>query len=107
MICSLMCLLMAGTVITADVSQYSKLETCPRNECITASGVKPYVGSVACARGLKFGSIVVIDGLVYSCQDRLHPRFDHRIDIWAGDDEEAYQRAINYGVQNKVIQLYE
>jgi len=94
---------MAGQIVVADVSQYSKLETCPRNECVTASGVKPYVGSVACSRGLKFGSLVVIDGLVYKCEDRLHPRFDQRVDIWAGDTEEDYHRAIQWGVRSKNI----
>lgn len=96
-------------IITADVTQYTKLETCPHHQCQTASG--RYIDAndtdvIACPRRFKLGSRVIIDGKEYICEDRTARWVDNlgRFDIWAGDD---YNGAIKWGVQRKIIIIYE
>lgn len=98
-----MCLALAGQVITADVTKYSPKETCPDRPCIMASGVEVYEGAIACPRSLKLRSIVVIDGLVYTCHDRTNLRLNGRYDIFTYD----YDSAIQWGVQTKRITIYD
>ena len=56
---------------------------------ITASGRRVADGIVACPRRYPFGTQFRIGPEVYTCWDRLHPRFDHRFDIWKPSKEEA------------------
>ena len=44
----------------------------------------------------------------YICLDRMNSRYDgeERFDIYFGQGEEAYQKAINWGVQKKLIKIY-
>ena len=49
---------------------------------ITASGRRVFDGVVACPRVLPFGTKVRIGDRTYHCYDRLHPKYDHRFDIW-------------------------
>jgi 3D (Asp-Asp-Asp) domain-containing protein len=95
-------------IITADVTQYTKLETCPYHQCQTASG--RYIDAndtdvIACPRKYKLGSRVIIDGKEYVCEDRTAQSIDRlgRFDIWAGDD---YNGAMKWGVQRKQILIY-
>lgn len=90
-------------IITADVTMYSKTETCPNRQCQTASG--RYIDAtdtdvIACPRRLKLGSRVIIDGKEYICEDRTARWIDNlgRFDIWNGND---YNGAIEWGVQRK------
>jgi 3D (Asp-Asp-Asp) domain-containing protein len=93
-------------IITADVTQYSKVETCPHHQCQTASG--RYIDEtdtdvIACPRKYKLGSRVIIDGKEYICEDRTAEWVDGRWDVWAGDD---YAGAIKWGVRRKQILIY-
>lgn len=88
---------------TATVTAYSKLETCPDNECVVASGKRAVVGMVACPRRYPFGTKVLIEGVEYSCEDRTALRFDGRFDIFMGDDDKSYIKALKYGKQQKQI----
>lgn len=68
-----------------------------------ASGKEVYDGAIACPRGVKLRSIVVIDGKAYVCHDRTNKRLDGRYDVFTYD----YSEAIQWGVQRKVIQIYD
>lgn len=90
-------------ILTADVTQYTSVETCPNHQCQTASG--RYIDAtdtdvIACPRKYKLGSRVIIDGKEYICEDRLSEKYPLRWDIWAGDD---YYSAIQFGKQRKKI----
>lgn len=67
---------------------------------ITASGREVHDGLVACPRKFPFGTQFRIGSRVYTCWDRLHPRFDHRFDIWKPSKEEALQ----FGIQVLVVE---
>lgn len=93
-------------ILTADVTQYSKVETCPNHQCQTASG--RYIDAtdtdvIACPRRFKLGTRVIIDGKEYICEDTTAKRYDGRFDIWAGED---YNGAIEWGVQEKLLIIY-
>lgn len=49
---------------------------------IMASGKKVYEGAAACPRKYKFGTKIEVNGKLYTCEDRMHIRFDDRFDIW-------------------------
>jgi len=89
-------------VITADVTQYSKAETCPNAQCITASGRKITNADddvMACPRKYKLGSRVIMDGKEYICEDRTAKRYDGRFDVWVDD----YQKALDWGKKSKTL----
>jgi hypothetical protein len=95
-------------IINADVTQYTKVETCPNHQCQTASG--RYITAkdkdvIACPRRYKLKTTrVIIDGKEYVCEDRLNIKYNSRFDIWNGND---YWGAIEWGVKNKTIIIYE
>ena len=91
-----------GMILT---SAYSEIETCPNRECLTASGKLAREDLVACPRWMALGEKVEIDGKVYECADRLHKRYDNRIDFWMGYGEEGYLKAVDYGLQWKQVLL--
>jgi hypothetical protein len=94
------------TMITAEVTMYSKIETCPYTQCITASGRKIDASDtdvIACPREYKFGTRVIINGKEYVCEDRTAKRYNGRWDIWNGDD---YQGALEWGRQTKTLLIY-
>jgi 3D (Asp-Asp-Asp) domain-containing protein len=90
-----------GNVVEAYVTAYTPLETCPNGTCIMASGKDVYVGAIACPRMYEFGTKVLIDEDVYTCEDRTHYRFDGRFDIFM----EEYADALNWGKQYKEITI--
>lgn len=92
---------------TAKVTAYSKLETCPNSDCEMASGRKVYIGAVACPRSISLGTQISIDGKSFICEDRTHRRFDGRFDIYMGEDYNAYINALEWGIQDKQIFIYE
>jgi hypothetical protein len=86
--------------IKAYVTMYSKLETCPNKTCINAMGQSPRSNhSVACPRRYELGSVVIIRGKTYFCDDRTAPENDGRFDLYGGDTEEHYLRAKEFGKQ--------
>ena len=58
--------------------------------CIAASGANicGRTDAVACPRGISFGTILQIRGMLYVCEDRLAQKYDSRFDISC--DKDAY-----------------
>lgn len=74
--------------------------------CITASGYNICTGNIpiaACPRRIRFGVPISVLGRIYICHDRLHPRYDERIDILM----KSYDEAINFGKQKLEVTIYE
>ncbi len=95
------------TVELAEVTAYTKHETCPDSECVTASGTNPEASrTVACPRKIELGTKVEIDGKIYVCEDRTAQSVDGRYDIYYGDDRQAWLLAKEYGVQKHLIKIY-
>ena len=88
------------TMTWAEVTAYSKAETCPDEECITSSGKVAVQGIVACPRAIPLGSVVWINGQEYECADRTHIRFDGRYDIFM----DSYEEALSWGRQKLLVQ---
>lgn len=94
----------------AYTTMYSKAETCPNKQCVVAANkkvtnlTKTGTKIIACPRYFKFGTLVRIDGVIYTCVDRTADRFDGRFDIWAGDSEDSYDKAISYGKKLKDVE---
>lgn len=70
---------------------------------IMASGKTVYEGAVACPSWIELGTTLEIDGEIYTCEDRTHPKNDGVIDIMMFSKEEA----IKYGRRLKEITLYD
>ena len=75
------------------ITAYNTLSYQTDNEpCISASGMNicETEGLIcACPREFEFGTNFLIDGKVYNCQDRLHSKYDNRIDLLMDTIEEA------------------
>lgn len=86
------------------VTAYSDYgDGCDDDECITASGVKAYVGSVACPRKIPFGTHVLIDGKEYTCEDRMALKHDGWFDIFMGYGKDAKEKADLWGIRQSEI----
>jgi 3D (Asp-Asp-Asp) domain-containing protein len=86
---------------TAEVTAYSSSpDETWGDPFITASGREVHDGSMACPRRFSFGTRFRIGSRVYTCWDRLHPRFDYRFDIWMPSKQEA----LEFGRQVLVIE---
>lgn len=70
-----------------------------------ASGKNAYVGAIACPRNIKLNTRVAIDGDLFICEDRTNIKYNGRYDIFMGYGEEAHKKAINYGIQKRVVQV--
>ena len=93
--------------IWADVSAYTKKETCPNKQCVNASGRNPINNlSIACPRRYKLGTKIFFNGNSYICDDRLSTKYDNRFDIWFGETGNDYQEAKIWGVKRLKI-MYE
>jgi 3D (Asp-Asp-Asp) domain-containing protein len=90
------------TWFLAEVTAYSSSPTetwgDPRT---TASGRPVADGVAACPRRFPFGTQLRIGQRVYTCWDRLHPRYDHRVDIW----KETRQEALEFGRKQLVVEV--
>lgn len=83
---------------------YSEFDSCHTGKsCLMASGRKAYIGAVACPRWMKLKTKVTIDGVSYICEDRYKLTLSDRIDIFQGYGKEAYDKAIKYGKQTKLV----
>lgn len=77
----------ATTVTTVQTYYVTGYNTVPEQTdatpCIAASGANicGRTDVVACPRALPLGTEVEIDGRRYTCEDRLAPKYDSRIDI--------------------------
>ena len=79
----------------------SEVGQCDSSPFITASGTKCRKGVIAC-NFLPIGTKVWIKGMgknAFIVEDRMHPRFSQRIDIWFADKKEA----IKFGKRSILI----
>ena len=92
-------------VVRAVVTAYNPApEQTDDTPHITASGEKVREGIVACPIWLEFGTIIEIDGKLYECQDRMHPKYwyQNRFDILMWD----YWEARRFGKRIKEVKIY-
>jgi 3D (Asp-Asp-Asp) domain-containing protein len=88
------------TVTVVATAYSSTVDQCDSTPCITASGMNVCdrdTEDVIAANFLKFGTKVRIPELygdkVFTVQDRMNPKYDHRIDLW----KTSRNRAITFG----------
>ena len=87
------------TLVTAYDSEKNQTDSSPY---ITTTQEKCVSGGIAVSRPLELlapmGSIIIIDGIEYTVNDRMNKRWhDLRADIWMPDKDDA----IRYGKQEK------
>ena len=90
--------------IFATVTAYtSRVEETNSMPFLMASGETVYNGAAACPSYLNFGSLIEIDGVVYTCEDRMALRYRHGdfFDIWF----ESYSEAVRFGRQTKEVKI--
>lgn len=97
---------------TAYNTAYSRLDSCHNkrgNECLTAIGRDTKEGTtVACPRNLKLGTLVRLNGHIYTCEDRYSLWVDDErplptIDIFT----ENYLVAKNWKSKNVKVEVVE
>lgn len=76
--------------VTGYSSEISQTDSTP---FITASGTKVRDGVIACPTYLDFGSKIIIDGEIYTCEDRMKQTepYKYYFDIWFATREEALE----------------
>jgi 3D (Asp-Asp-Asp) domain-containing protein len=77
-------------VATMSVSAYTNAGGAPPYQGLTASGQYTRPGICACGPSFPFGTIFVVSGKWYVCQDRGSAITDGHLDLWVGEDEEAW-----------------
>jgi hypothetical protein len=90
-------------IVYAEVTGYKTLwQQTDDTPCIGASGdnICKLKNTIACPRSIPLYTQVVIDGVMYTCLDRLALKYDDRFDINFGLDVWS---AIKYGKQYKKI----
>jgi 3D (Asp-Asp-Asp) domain-containing protein len=89
----------SGDVLLAQVTAYNTVPAqTDSTPCISASGdnICGRDDVVACPTSLPLGTLVEINGKIYECLDRTHPRFGHRFDISFDKDIEG---ALAWGIR--------
>lgn len=85
-------IILSSFVVTAS-AYTSAVDETDGNPFITASGTRVHHGTVA-ANFLPFGTMVTLPGYfgerVFTVEDRTHPRFADRVDIWMETKNEAF-----------------
>ena len=94
------------TIEPATVTAYSEYDSCHYENCEMASTKRAYVGAVACPREIELGTKVIILGREFTCEDRTALRFNGRYDIFMGYGQEAYNKAVNFGIKELPV-IYE
>lgn len=80
----------------------ASFEECGKADGITASGTKATQGRTIAADHLPFGTLVEIDGHIYTVEDRFGGGYTDKIDIYFDN----YMDAINFGRQQRVVRVY-
>jgi len=93
-------------IVEGIVSHYSELDSCHYKGCLTAAGFPPTENTIACPREYPLFTSVQIAGKDYVCHDRLNPGLN-RWDIWEGWGPEAHERALEKGIRNETIKIYQ
>lgn len=80
----------------------ASVEECGKADGITASGTKTTQGRTIAADHLPFGTLVEIDGHLYTVEDRFGGGYINKIDIYFDN----YRDAINFGRQQRIVRVY-
>lgn len=80
----------------------ASVEECGKADGITASGTKATQGRTIAADHLPFGTLVEIDGHIYTVEDRFGGGYKNKIDIYFDN----YMDAINFGRQQRIVKVY-
>lgn len=80
----------------------ASVEECGKADGITASGTKATQGRTIAADHLPFGTLVEIDGHIYTVEDRFGGGYTDKIDIYFDN----YMAAINFGRQQRLVRVY-
>jgi len=80
----------------------ASVEECGKADGITASGTKATQGRTIAADHLPFGTLVEIDGRLYTVEDRFGGGYTNKIDVYF----ENYADAIEFGRQQKIVRVY-
>ncbi len=80
----------------------ASVEECGKADGITASGTKATQGRTIAADHLPFGTLVEIDGHLYTVEDRFGGGYINKIDIYFDN----YRDAINFGRQQRIVRVY-
>ena len=87
-----------------NVSAYTaSVEECGKNDGITASGTIAAEGRTIAADHLPFGTLVEIDGQIYTVEDRFGGGYEDRIDIFMTDQDRAW----NFGRRLMIVRIFE
>ena len=97
---------MITNIITATITAYCSCKLCcgPNAKGICANNKPPTPNlTIAASRNIKFGSQVVINGSVYTVQDRLARKYDDRFDIYFAKHSDAKKFGIKTNQTIKII----
>lgn len=93
-------------VIQGTVTAYSEIDSCHYNGCLMSSGVKAFVGAIACPREIPLYTQIEIGGEKFICHDRTNKNLNGRWDIFVGYGKEAHQKALKLGIKTEEIKIY-
>lgn len=79
----------------------ASLDECGKTDGITASGVRATQGTTIAADHLPFGTKVKINGHTYTVQDRFGGGYDHKIDVYFDNKEDA----MNFGRRWEFVEV--
>jgi 3D (Asp-Asp-Asp) domain-containing protein len=86
-------------VRSMSVSAYVNSGGAPPYQGLTASGQYTREGFAACGPSFPFGTVFIIDGRGYICQDRGGAITDGHLDLWMADEASA----LEWGRQEKWV----
>jgi len=92
--------------VMATVYSYNSLpEQTDDTPFIMANGKTVYDGAVACPSYLTFGTNVLIEGRLYTCEDRMHENYrtGNNFDIWMPDKADS----LEWGVVRTLVGIFE
>ena len=104
-----------GQSFTANITAYSSSpDETDDSPFYMANGNHVYDGAVACPRSYEFDTKLLINGKIYTCEDRFNKRYELalnkdgmvHIDIWKGSKEEAIEFGRQYLEVVKVEKSY-
>ena len=93
-------------ILVAQITAYNTIEAqTDSTPCISASGddICGRTNVVACPTSIALYTWVSIDGKMYQCLDRTHPRFGNRFDISFDKD---IRGALVWGIRTKEVIVY-
>ena len=78
-------------IVTVSVSAYTNSGGVYPFAGLTASGVQTGPQTCACGSLYDFGTVFIVNGRVYVCQDRGGAIDDGKLDLWHESEAEAIQ----------------